>query len=295
LLLAQVEELAAPLLRHMEAYLALHERSCTGITAAFRWVWTNHPKSLRVKELFETVDAFVLLVRQISLLQARAAATAPRATHSKIESGNGNDDNGAAAVGNSRVGDGNGKPIHRIYDLACGHGLLGVLLAIRFTDIEVVCVDLVRRDGFDHYSDAFRQTAAGASTATGSVADAANASAAGTGSVVTAGTSGSFTSTTPPPTPSSTTSPAPPEPEPEPLNNISFVEGDLADVTILPNSFVVCVYVRTCLLRAFIVGARSIGWRLTLHRPNALSTKKKGYQSATLPHYLVCVVLQTRL
>ena len=76
-----------------------------------------------------TVDALALLVRQVTRLRARAAA-------------------------NGGVG-----AIHRIYDLACGHGLLGVLLARRFEDVEVVCVDLERREGFEYYCEAMRQAA----------------------------------------------------------------------------------------------------------------------------------------
>jgi hypothetical protein len=39
--------------------------------------------------------------------------------------------------------------------MACGHGLLGVLLAYRFGDLKVTCVDLELRPGFDHYLQAF--------------------------------------------------------------------------------------------------------------------------------------------
>jgi tRNA1(Val) A37 N6-methylase TrmN6 len=43
-----------------------------------------------------------------------------------------------------------------IYDLACGHGLLGVMLAHRFPRLRVVCVDLKRRPAFDHYLEVYR-------------------------------------------------------------------------------------------------------------------------------------------
>merc|ERR1712194_316084 len=39
--------------------------------------------------------------------------------------------------------------------MACGHGLLGVLLASRFHDVQVVCVDLERRPSFAHYVETF--------------------------------------------------------------------------------------------------------------------------------------------
>ena len=43
-----------------------------------------------------------------------------------------------------------------VYDLACGHGLLGVVLAYRFADVRVVCVDMERRTCFDRYLGGFQ-------------------------------------------------------------------------------------------------------------------------------------------
>jgi hypothetical protein len=74
----------------------------------------RHPKHLRVKELFETMESFARI--------------------------------GQAIYDGYRQGQ-----VRRIYDLACGHGLLGILFAWRFKDVEVVCVDRERRDAFDHY------------------------------------------------------------------------------------------------------------------------------------------------
>jgi hypothetical protein len=45
-----------------------------------------------------------------------------------------------------------------LYDLACGHGLMGILLAIRFPKAKVVCTDRERRPAFD----AVAEEAAGA-------------------------------------------------------------------------------------------------------------------------------------
>merc|ERR1711924_115952 len=42
-----------------------------------------------------------------------------------------------------------------IFDMACGHGLLGVLLAYRFPDVKVVCVDLEPRMCWEHYLEAW--------------------------------------------------------------------------------------------------------------------------------------------
>lgn len=52
---------------------------------------------------------------------------------------------------------GKGKPIDTIFDLACGHGMLGVLLAYRFPQRQVVCVDLVKRPIFEALVGAFQE------------------------------------------------------------------------------------------------------------------------------------------
>jgi len=74
----------------------------------------RHPKQLRVKELFETVEAYKRI--------------------------------GQAIYEQWRAG-----RVEVVYDFACGHGLLGLLLAQRFGKLRVVCVDLERRPAFDHY------------------------------------------------------------------------------------------------------------------------------------------------
>ena len=130
-----------------------------GGVAALRLVWEAPPTSLRVKELFETLETFKLLYRQLSIIRARAVKRQqPNTT------------------------------INHVYDMACGHGLLGVLVAERFPAVRVVCVDLEKRPGFEHYCAAFR---------------------AGAGCT---------------------------------LANLEFVEGDLAEVAIQPQSFVVSVH-----------------------------------------------------
>jgi hypothetical protein len=225
-----VEDLPPPLLAHVEAFLAQRERSCSGIGAALRWVWTNHPRCLRVKELFETVDTFVLVVRQISMLRADARA--------------------AGAVEGAPS---DGMVICHIYDLACGHGLLGVLLARRFADIEVICVDLVRRDGFDHYRDGFLRTNTDAggwleSAAVGATAEAGGVAARGGGPI--------------------------------------FFEGDMADVVIKPNSFVTCVHAcneanRTAVVMATAAGAGFMAMPVRA-RPGRSSTLRVSHNKSVL-------------
>lgn len=85
-----------------------------------------HPTSLRVKELFETVEMYLIIEATV------------------------------ARLGASPAGCESSSRIDHIFDLACGHGLVGVLLAYRFPKIQVVCVDLVRRPCFSHYVAAFK-------------------------------------------------------------------------------------------------------------------------------------------
>jgi hypothetical protein len=50
--------------------------------------------------------------------------------------------------------------LHKIsclYDLACGHGLLGVLLAYQFSHIKVVCVDRKKRECFESFHSVFKK------------------------------------------------------------------------------------------------------------------------------------------
>jgi len=78
------------------------------------------PDGLRVKELLETFEAY----REI----AAFAHTAGKV-----------------------------RPLDTIYDMACGHGMLGALLAYRFPKRQVVCVDTERRPIFDAFVNAFRE------------------------------------------------------------------------------------------------------------------------------------------
>ena len=109
----QVSELAPGELELVELYLAW--RVPQHVAAALRRVWQSHPNALRVKELFETLETYALIERQLSIIGARCTKQ--------------------------------GRPseaLQHVFDLACGHGLLGVLLARRFPALRVVCVDLER-------------------------------------------------------------------------------------------------------------------------------------------------------
>ena len=81
------------------------------------------PQYTRVKELVESVEAFRLIVAYL--------AAAERA-----------------------------REVRTFFDLACGHGLVGVLLAWAFPDRRVVACDWKRRGAFDAYARAFGAFAA---------------------------------------------------------------------------------------------------------------------------------------
>ena len=74
----------------------------------------QHPSYLRVKELFETFEAYKRIGQHV-YEQWKAGRVA------------------------------------RIYDMCAGHGLLGILLAYRFPKLDVVCVDAEARPAFGHY------------------------------------------------------------------------------------------------------------------------------------------------
>jgi SAM-dependent methyltransferase len=91
---------------------------------------------LRVKELFETLEAFQIVSSIILMAEEK-----------KKKDDDGNDE----GIQNER------GSIDTIYDLACGHGLLGILLAYRFPTKKVVCVDLEARQSFEAFREAFNE------------------------------------------------------------------------------------------------------------------------------------------
>ena len=82
------------------------------------------PRLLRVKELLESVEAYKVVERAIELAEQTPAA------------------------------------IETIYDLACGHGFVGLLLALRYPAKRVVCVDLEHRAAHDTARAALAEAAA---------------------------------------------------------------------------------------------------------------------------------------
>merc|ERR1719160_357765 len=102
----------------LDAYLAHALPQWPEMSRIVDHVARLHPTSLRIKELFETVEAF-LVVGQFFNEKRKLLG------------------------------------LNTILDLACGHGLLGVMLAYRFPDMSVRCVDLEPREAFHHYLEAW--------------------------------------------------------------------------------------------------------------------------------------------
>ena len=87
----------------------------------FHEVSLSSPRYLRVKELFESLETFKLTSSIILMAQS------------------------------------NNKTIDTVYDLACGHGLVGILLAYRFPKMKIICVDLEARESFLAFQAAWRK------------------------------------------------------------------------------------------------------------------------------------------
>jgi len=73
----------------------------------------RYPSYLRVKELFETVEAYRRIGQHV---------------YEQWKAGR----------------------VERVYEMCAGHGLLGILLACRFPKLAVLCVDAEHRPAFDH-------------------------------------------------------------------------------------------------------------------------------------------------
>jgi hypothetical protein len=76
----------------------------------------RHPRYLRVKETFETLEAYRRIGQDVYECWRDGFADT-------------------------------------IYDLCAGHGLLGLLMAYRFPKLSVECIDAERRPAFGHYMD----------------------------------------------------------------------------------------------------------------------------------------------
>lgn len=146
----ELQEFVAAFLTHRFPH------STSEVPLALKCVWQNHPKSLRVKELFETVEAYALISQQLDLIRSqgrcRRSRSAPIAGRLHSNAVFCKKSNASLPVDASTE-----VAIDTIIDMACGHGLLGVLLAYRFADLQVICVDIERGEAFDDFVAAFKR------------------------------------------------------------------------------------------------------------------------------------------
>jgi hypothetical protein len=103
----------------------LHESS-SGIPGLTDMVSSLPSRYVRVKELLESIEVYFHVVNMILKRSTEQGRKAKRLT--------------------------------RVYDIGCGHGLVGMLIAAMYPNIVVHSIDLVPRDSFVAQCDAFRST-----------------------------------------------------------------------------------------------------------------------------------------
>lgn len=118
---AFVADLDVSLRERLTAYLLGRCPHSPELVNIVEHISVAEPKHLRIKELVETVEAALVIGDEI---------------YTQTQS--------------------NPDLVSSMFDMACGHGLLGCLLAYRFAHLQVVCVDTERRPCFDTYLKAFR-------------------------------------------------------------------------------------------------------------------------------------------
>jgi len=137
-----VNELADDTKDRIREYIIERCPGSAEIADALFWVAETYPRQLRTKELIETMEAMTLIGASINVLLDERSSRS-----SDIENDNSNDSDTAQR----------NKQSMTIYDLACGHGLGGMLLAYRFPEVGVVCVDTERRPCWNTYIEAFEK------------------------------------------------------------------------------------------------------------------------------------------
>lgn len=121
----------------LDGYLLDALPGCPELVRALRAAAVALPTGLRLKELIESVEVVRIAAPFIaSRLNARVVAGDDRA-------------GAASSAGDDRI--------TAIFDLAAGHGLVGILMAYRFPKLKVTCVDLVQRPGFEAVVAAVRE------------------------------------------------------------------------------------------------------------------------------------------
>ena len=103
----------------LDSYLSQAMPGSPELASIIASVVRTCPVAMRTKELFESLEAAKVIGQHVQDLRMHGQVT-------------------------------------EIFDLACGHGLVGILLAYRFPDLQVSCVDLEERPVWRQYLGAWR-------------------------------------------------------------------------------------------------------------------------------------------
>lgn len=125
---SMVDNLPDEMKQHLKSYIVERCPGSAEIVDILFWVSEQFPEQLRTKELCETLESVTLIGADINALLSK-----------------------------ERDPNGNRRKTMTIYDLACGHGLGGLLLSYRFSFLKVVCIDRVERPSWSSYRAAFEK------------------------------------------------------------------------------------------------------------------------------------------
>lgn len=125
---SMVSDLSDESKQHLKAYIIERCPGSSEVSDILFWIAEQFPRQMRTKELCETLESVTLIGANInSLLSKEKDSTGIRRKNMTI------------------------------YDLACGHGLGGLLLSYRFSSVRVICIDKEERPCWSNYRAAFEK------------------------------------------------------------------------------------------------------------------------------------------
>ena len=125
---SMVSSIQGELRQNLSAYVSERCPGSLELVDALFWIAEQYPQQLRTKELCETLESVTLTGADINALLSK-----------------------------NKDPTGSRKRSMTILDLACGHGLGGMLLAYRFPSIRVICIDREERRCWTSYREAFEK------------------------------------------------------------------------------------------------------------------------------------------
>lgn len=125
---SMVSDILGDTREQLKGYITERCPGSSELVDALFWIAEHHPEHLRTKELCETLESVTLIGADINSLFSK-----------------------------EKDPTGSRKRSMTLYDLACGHGLGGMLLAYRFPSIKVICIDKEERPCWTTYRAAFEK------------------------------------------------------------------------------------------------------------------------------------------